>query len=250
MPFYFLRRNSRIDHGGSVAAHRASALLPDRVGRIPLPRRCVAHRECHPFSRHRARHTGIDGPNRDSLHRRAMHLGLPTDVAASSSSKPTEQTRKPCSATLRPPPGYAARAGPLSEDRAGCGGAGRIVESRRPSPHRSRKAPTSSEKTSPCRAMPSRSGPAAARHQRPARTAIVIFGQRATQPSPQHSLRQAPPGAVAKASGWWRRSSTRLALGGRSPGARSRLAQTPYLQRALGPVSVEIQRRIKQALDR
>ncbi len=56
------------DHRGAPAAGRQAALCQNSAGRICIPARCLAHRQCHPDGRHRASLPGTDGSNSHHLH--------------------------------------------------------------------------------------------------------------------------------------------------------------------------------------
>ena len=68
---------------------------------------------------------------------------------------------------------------------------------------------------------------------------------------PISCLTNATPSNGPKLSRWWQKSSSLpLELGGTLSGEHGVGAlKRPYMQQALGPVSIEIQKRIKQALD-
>jgi glycolate oxidase len=185
----------------------------------------------------------------------AMHLGLPTDVAASliveTDGADEETVLRDIETSARICRESGARSVKIARDAAERDG---LWKARRSiSPSLARKAPNKlgEDITVPRDAIPEvvqRLRDISARHGLP----IVIFGHAGDgNLHPNILFDKRRPEQWAKAERMVAEIfDAALALGGTLSGEHGvGLLKRPYLQRALGPVSVEIQRRIKQALD-
>ena len=186
----------------------------------------------------------------------AMHLGLPTDIEAlflvETDGADEQAVLREIQESARILREHGARSVTIAADEAERKS---LWEARRSvSPSLARKAPNKlgEDITVPRSAIPEvvqRLRGISAKHGLP----IVIFGHAGDgNLHPNILFDQPPTGAVGEGrSGWSARSSKpHSPWAGHSPASTaSGVLKRPYLERALGPLSLEIQRRIKQALD-